>query len=94
MVGAIAEIARQTLRNDFRAIHPEEAEIILLDGGPRVLMTFPEDLAEKATRSLERLGVRVKCGAMVQSVGRDGVTIVSAAKTEPGGTPCCFAKRY
>ena len=82
LAGAIAEIARQTLRNDFRAIHPEEAEIILLDGGPRVLMTFPEDLAEKATRSLERLGVRVKCGAMVQSVGRDGVTIVSAAKTE------------
>ena len=82
LAGAIAEIARQTLRNDFRAIHPEEAEIILLDGGPRVLMTFPEDLAEKATRSLERLGVRVKCGAMVQTVGRDGVTIVSAAKTE------------
>ncbi len=44
LAGAIAEIARQTLRNDFRSIHPEEAEIILLDGAPRVLMTFPEDM--------------------------------------------------
>src|SRR6266705_76177 len=44
LAGAIAEIARQTLKNDFRSIHPEEAEIILLDGAPRVLMTFPEDL--------------------------------------------------
>ncbi len=42
LAGAIAEIARQTLRNDFRSIHPEEAEIILLDGAPRVLMSFPE----------------------------------------------------
>src|SRR5258708_32938772 len=60
--GAIAEIASQTLKNDFRAIHPEEAEIILLDGAPRVLMSFPEDLAEKATHSLGKLGVRVQCG--------------------------------
>src|ERR1700760_320702 len=65
LAGAIAEIARQTLRNDFRSIHPEEAEIILLDGAPRVLMSFPEDLAEKATGSLRKLGVQVKCGAKV-----------------------------
>lgn len=57
--GAIAEIARQTLKNDFRSIHPEEAQIILLDGAPRVLMPFPEDLAEKASRSLAKLGVEV-----------------------------------
>src|SRR5579862_4794399 len=75
--GAIAEIARQTLKNDFRSIHPEEAEIILLDGAPRVLMNFPEDLAEKATRSLGRLGVRVQCGEMVQHVDGDGLTIAS-----------------
>jgi len=75
--GAIAEIARQTLRNDFRSIHPEEAEIILLDGAPRVLMSFPEDLAEKATRSLGRLGVRVQCGKMVQHVDNDGLTVAS-----------------
>jgi NADH dehydrogenase len=80
--GAIAEIARQTLKNDFRSIHPEEAEIILLDGAPRVLMTFPEDLAKKATRSLSRLGVQVKCGEMVQHVDHDGLTIASGGQAE------------
>jgi len=82
LAGAIAEIARQTLRNDFRSIHPEEAEIILLDGAPRVLMSFPEDLAEKATRSLGRLGVQVKCGEMVQHVDKDGLTIASNGQAD------------
>jgi NADH dehydrogenase len=54
LAGALGEIARQTLKNDFRSIRPEEAHIILLDAAPRVLMSFPEDLAESATRSLGR----------------------------------------
>src|SRR5580658_2140865 len=58
--GAIAEIARQTLRQEFRSIHPDEARIVLLDGLPRVLMPFPENLAQKALRSLEQLGVEVQ----------------------------------
>src|SRR5882724_2918295 len=82
LAGAIGEIARETLRNDFRSIHPEEAEIILLDGAPRVLMSFPEDLAEKATRSLGRLGVQVKCGEMVQHVDKDGLTIASNGQAD------------
>src|ERR1700746_3832898 len=82
LAGAIAEIARQTLRNDFRSIHPEEAEIILLDGAPRVLMSFPEDLAVKATRSLGRLGVQVRCSAMVKDVGKEGLTIDSGGQTD------------
>src|SRR5712672_4586576 len=82
LAGAIAEIERRTLRNDFRSIHPEEAEIILLDGAPRVLMSFPEDLAEKATRSLGRLGVRVKCGEMVQQVDHDGLTIAYGGQAD------------
>jgi NADH:ubiquinone reductase (H+-translocating) len=82
LAGAIAEIARQTLRNDFRSIHPEEAEIILLDGAPRVLMSFPEDLAEKATRSLGRLGVRVRSGAMVQHVDNDGLMFASNGQAD------------
>src|SRR5690242_17146895 len=73
--GAIAEIARQTLKNDFRSIHPEEAQIILLDGAQRVLMPFPEDLAEKANRSLAQLGVTVKCGAVVRSITKEGLAI-------------------
>jgi NADH:quinone reductase (non-electrogenic) len=82
LAGAIAEIARQTLKNDFRSIHPEEAVIKLLDGAPRVLMPFPEDLAERAKRSLGRLGVEVKCGEMVQHVDTDGLTIKSGERTE------------
>src|ERR1700681_1666546 len=80
--GAIAEIARQTLKNDFRSIHPEEAQIILLDGAPRVLMPFPDDLAEKASRSLAKLGVEVRCGAMVKHVDREGLTIDSGGRTD------------
>src|SRR5712664_2938045 len=75
LAGAIAEIARQTLRNDFRSIHPEEAEIILLDGAPRVLMPFTEDLARKAERSLAKLGVQVKSGALVKNIDKDGLDI-------------------
>src|SRR5438445_7872678 len=66
LAGAIGEIARQTLKHDFRSIRPEEAEIILLDGAPRVLPPFPEDLAQKAARSLAQLGVEVKTGVSVE----------------------------
>jgi len=80
--GAIAEIARQTLKNDFRSINPEEAQIILMDGAPRVLMPFPEDLSEKATRSLAKLGVQVRCGAMVKNINDEGLTIQSEKGAE------------
>src|SRR6266436_4235608 len=75
MAGAIGEIARQTLKNDFRSINPEDAQIILLDGSPRVLMPFPEDLAQKAERSLAKLGVQTKMNTIVHDVDRDGVGI-------------------
>jgi NADH dehydrogenase len=74
LAGALGEIARQTLRNDFRSIHPEEARIILMDGSPRLLMAFTEDLARKAQDSLARLGVEVKCSAIVKNIDRDGVS--------------------
>src|SRR5262244_1955796 len=82
LAGAIAEIARQTLRNDFRSIRPEEARIILLDRAPRVLTPFPEDLSEKACGSLGRLGVVVKTGASVENVDRDGLTIQTEGQTD------------
>ena len=75
LAGAIGEIARQTLKHDFRSIRPEEAAIILLDGAPRVLPPFPEDLAQKAARSLTKLGVEVKTGVMVKDIDKAGVTI-------------------
>jgi NADH:ubiquinone reductase (H+-translocating) len=75
LAGAIAEIARQTLKNDFRSIDPKEAQIILMDGAPRVLPTFPEDLAEKAARALAKLGVRVQTGVTVKDIDKEGLNI-------------------
>jgi len=80
LAGAIGEIARQTLKDDFRAIHPEEAQIVLIEGGPRVLPTFPEALSDKATRTLSKLGVRVETGLLVEQIDREGVTL----KTDAG----------
>lgn len=80
--GAIAEIARQTLKEDFRSIRPEEARIILLDGAPRILMSFPPDLAERASRSLAKLGVEVRCGEMVKGVDAAGLTVESGERKQ------------
>ena len=82
LAGAIAEIARETLKNDFRSIRPEESQIILLDAAPRVLMSFSEDLAEKATQSLVKLGVTIKCGVRVTDINEEGLTFESARKPE------------
>jgi NADH:quinone reductase (non-electrogenic) len=75
LAGALAEIARQTLRRDFRAIDPRSARIVLLEGGPRLLPAFPVSLGEAAVRSLERLGVEVRRGALVTGVDADGVSV-------------------
>src|SRR6202049_2800697 len=58
LAGALAEIARDTLRGDFRHFRPEEAQILLLDGSPHVLPAYPNDLSEQAARLLVGLGVR------------------------------------
>jgi len=82
LAGAIGEIARQTLKNDFRSIRPEDARIILLDGSPRLLMAFPEDLAKKAEQSLAKLGVQIRMGTRVKQVDRDGVTLQTNGSIE------------
>jgi NADH:quinone reductase (non-electrogenic) len=82
LAGAIGEIARETLKNDFRSICPQDARIILLDGAPRLLMSFPEDLAQKAERSLAKLGVQVKTGAMVKRMDREAVTLEFSNRAE------------
>jgi NADH dehydrogenase len=74
VAGAIAEIARRTLRHDFRSIDPAEARIILMDGAPRVLRPFPEDLARQASRALARLGVEVRTRVRVENVDKEGLT--------------------
>ncbi|HEX8104426.1 MAG TPA: NAD(P)/FAD-dependent oxidoreductase, partial [Solirubrobacteraceae bacterium] len=75
MAGQIAELARDTLRRDFRAIDPGMARVILVEAGDRVLATFPPSLSKKAERALERLGATVLTGSMVTEVDADGVAI-------------------
>jgi NADH dehydrogenase len=82
LAGALAEIARHTLRNDFRSIRPEEARILLMDGAARVLPALPDDLSARAERSLIHLGARVRTGVRVTSIDGDGVTFQSGATTE------------
>jgi NADH dehydrogenase len=75
LAGAFAEIARHAIARDFRAIDPTQARVILLEGGPRVLATFPPDLAAAAARSLGRLGVEVRTGAQVTRITPDAVWV-------------------
>jgi len=74
LAGALAEIANETLRHDFRKINPRETRIVLMEGGPRVLSAFPEDLSGKAEKLVTRLGVEVTKGVMVTNIDADGVT--------------------
>ncbi len=74
LAGALAEIANETLRHDFRKIDPQEARIILMEGAPRVLSPFPEDLSAKAEKLVTRLGVEVVKDVMVTNIDAGGVT--------------------
>jgi NADH dehydrogenase len=82
LAGALAEIANETLKNDFRRINPREARIILMEASPRVLNTFPEDLSAKAEKLVSRLGVEVQKGVMVTSIDADGVTYKSGEESK------------
>jgi NADH dehydrogenase len=75
LAGALAEIAHATLRSDFRSIHPEDAQILLVEGLSRVLTAFPEYLSAAAEKSLERLGVRVRTNVKVTGIDPEGVTL-------------------
>src|SRR4051812_2087906 len=74
LAGALAEIARQTLRDDFRHIRPESARIVIVEGSPHLLAAFPDTLREAARASLTKLGVEVRTGTVVTAVDEDGVT--------------------
>lgn len=84
LAGAIAEISRQVVARDFRAIDPREARVILVEAGPRILPSYPEDLSAKAEASLKSLGVEVWKGAPVTSIGDRELRI--GEKTIAAGT--------
>jgi NADH dehydrogenase len=75
LAGTLAEIARHTLTDEFRAIDPAQAQVLLLEGGSRILNTYPETLSAKAARQLQRLGVEVRVGAHVNNVDDVGVSV-------------------
>jgi NADH:ubiquinone reductase (H+-translocating) len=87
LAGALAEIARQSLRRDFRNIRPESAHIILLEGAPHLLNAFPVRLREAARASLVGLGVDVRTSAVVTGIDAAGVTFRSGDAKSGGGTP-------
>jgi NADH dehydrogenase len=78
LAGTLAEIARHTLPREFRRCDPREAQIHLLEAGPRVLAAMPESLSKKARRQLERLGVIVHTGQAVTAIDASGVVVDGA----------------
>ncbi len=84
LAGAIADISRTVIVNDFRRIDPSQAHIVLVEAGPRILPAFPEELSRRGQRDLEELGVEVRTGAKVDEIDAEGVRIGSdriAART-------------
>ncbi|HZX81615.1 MAG TPA: NAD(P)/FAD-dependent oxidoreductase [Lysobacter sp.] len=75
LAGTLAEIARHTLRDEFRHIDPARARVRLIEAGPRVLASFPEDLSARARAQLERLGVEVVTGRAVTAITDDGYAL-------------------
>lgn len=83
LAGALAEIARDTLRYDFRAFDPADASIILIDAADRVLPGYPPDLSAKAKRSLQHLGVAVRTGVRVLDLRSNSILLqVGEQKSE------------
>ncbi|HSV50603.1 MAG TPA: NAD(P)/FAD-dependent oxidoreductase [Burkholderiaceae bacterium] len=79
MAGTLAEIARHTLPGEFRRIDPASAQVLLLEGGPRVLQAMPESLSERAKVQLERLGVQVRLNARVTAIDAAGLQVETVA---------------
>ena len=75
LAGTLAEIARHTLKGEFRRINPATARVLLIEAGPRILSTFPESLSGSARRQLERLGVSVRTGRAITGVNAHGVVM-------------------
>jgi NADH dehydrogenase len=78
LAGTLAEIARHTLKDEFRHIDPASARVRLVEAGPRVLAAFPEALSAKAKRQLEKLGVDVSLGTPVKDITADGYVLGDA----------------
>jgi NADH dehydrogenase len=77
LAGTLAEVARYTLRKDFRHVDPSATRVVLLEAGPRVLPSYPEQLSDAAVRELRKRGVEVAVGTAVTEIRSDGVQLGS-----------------
>lgn len=84
MAGAIAELTRNTLAHDFHHIDPARARTILVEAGPRILSTFPEQLARYAHDRLTSIGIDIRCDASVEEIAPGTVRI--GEEVIPAGT--------
>jgi NADH dehydrogenase len=75
LAGALAEIARQTREREFQRINPRAARVVLVEGMPHVLSAYPQELSERARRTLERLGVEVMTNTRVTGVSDEEISI-------------------
>src|SRR5262245_8488497 len=82
MAGAISELARQTLRRDFRGLNTPPARLSLVEGGSRLLQVYPEKLSQKAEEALRRLGVEVWTSTKVKDIQLDHVVVERDGKTQ------------
>jgi NADH dehydrogenase len=82
MAGALAEIARETLKDEFRSINPSDARIMLVQSGSRILPTYPPELSAKAASALEKLGVDVLTGLRVTDIQEKYVQVSSGETQE------------
>jgi NADH:ubiquinone reductase (H+-translocating) len=81
LAGAVSDIAKLFLKNDFRHIDPAMSRVLLIEGSPRILSTFPPDLSEKAHKQLEELGVEIQLNRHVTDLG-PGYVMVGDEKIE------------
>ena len=92
LAGAISDIAGHLMR-EFRVIDPRQSRIILLEGGPRVLPTYPEDLSASAERQLKEMGVEVRTNAMVTNIEQGVVSVgkekIPSVSHSLGRGRCC-----
>ncbi|MBC8101457.1 MAG: NAD(P)/FAD-dependent oxidoreductase [Cytophagales bacterium] len=82
LAGVMPDIARRVLRPDFRNIDVNDTKVILVEAGPRILPTFPEDLAARAKKDLESFGVEVRTGDAVTEINENSVVLKSGARIE------------
>lgn len=82
LAGAMAELAHVVFKRDFRYLDPSDTQVILIDGGDRLLSAFPPELSESAKKQLEHIGVEVRLNLRVKDIDEDGVLLNDGTRIE------------